>query len=158
MPASGRTIRLEWPPASLDSVAERLAIPGVRALGGEATIRRKAGGAAVAGAVRAELIRTCVVTLEETPETVESAFAVRFMRDLDPDDALSIDPGTDEDLVELEVETIDLADLLIQEVALAMAAYPRKPGLAPPAATDAPDDETSPFAALRSLKIEDHKP
>ena len=150
IPAKGRTYPLKPSDIALKEIANRLGVPSVEALSGKLTASPSKGGFTIVGDISAQLIRSCVVTLEPVPESISETFTIRFVKNLDPDE----EPGDDAiDLEPFQVEQeIDLADLLVQQVALAMTPYPRK-ATADEELTTIPDEkESSPFDVLKQLK------
>jgi len=129
----------------LAALAKRLDVLAVKALSGEARIARSGPLVKVAGAVRAELERRCVVSLEPVAETVEDVFETVLTTE--PEDG-SVEDEIDLDAPEpIDGDAIDVGDLFVQYVALAMDPYPRKPGAAFEREEIRPED-LSPFAAL----------
>lgn len=146
----GAARRLSAPSQALPGIAARLGVPLVRALSGVVTITPERDGAHVAGAVRASLVRVCVVTLEDLDEEIDETFDVRYARGAatETDAELALEEDWAEPLVG---DSLDAADLLVQQVALAMAPYPRKAGAAAPADLAPDPADISPFAVLRTL-------
>jgi hypothetical protein len=119
----------------------------------------------VAGAVRARIGQTCVVTLDpidnEIDETVDMMFApseqIPQLADR-ADEAFAGEaeiPDAPEPIVD---GVIDLGRLATDVLLLAIDPYPRKPGAVfePDVAT--PDPEDHPFAALKALQLEPKTP
>lgn len=140
-------ISLEWAAASIDvasvpedgaqwrliaddlaraAVAERLQIVAVEALYATFDITPLIGGGLRAkGAIDAGLKRICVVTDEPFTEQVAETFILRI---LDDEAALSDDPHPDDpDMEVAEDGRIDLSEVAIQQLSVAMAPYPRGP-------------------------------
>ncbi len=67
-----------------------------------------------------------------------------------------VDPEGVDPAEPLPAEGIDLGELVVQELAVALDPYPRKPGAEVPAEYRPPEVETKegPFAALKALKGE----
>lgn len=145
---------VEAGPAARESVAQRLSVPEVLHLRGSFELSPVSNGVRVAGRIDAALSRQCVVSLETMTETVDEHFEITFLKsadareEIDAGGAVEIDP--DEDAPEpLAGESLDLAEILIQQLSLAMVPYPRKPGARlPEAARDEPL-RASPFAVLK---------
>lgn len=148
-----QTFNLAAPPDALAAIAARLETPAVISLSGAVVVTPTAEGAQVDGAVKAALRRECVVTLEPLDERIDETFSIRFARESDALAEIELD--LEEDWTEpLLGEALDVADILVQQVALAMEPYPRKPGAAAPAALNPSPEQVSPFAVLKSLKPE----
>jgi hypothetical protein len=106
---------------------------------------------AVTGTIEAEIVQTCVVTLEAFPSRVEEAVDVDFsdsdaFRHTDAEDAEMPDPIVD--------GLIDLGTLTAEFLALGLDPYPKKPGAAF-AFEDEGAEAMKPFAALRGRSDRD---
>lgn len=127
-------------------VAARLKIPSVDKLEGEARLKVTKTDILVEGEVRASLIRECVASLEQMAEEVREPFDLHFTRQAPEDD------GEEADLDAPEVhegDTIDLGEILVQQLALAMDPFPRKEGAKSLAEAYGGEALASPFAALK---------
>ena len=63
-----------------------------------------------------------------------------------------LDLGEEEGPEEIESLHVDLAAPLLEEFTLALAPYPRRPGVEFTPPTEPSDGSESPFAALKALK------
>ena len=105
----------------------------------------------------AELVQTCVVTLDPFPVRVEDAFSALFGEG-GPGLAALVSGDEDEDEPEpIEGGAIDLGETVAQHLALALDPYPRKPGASLPTeyaagAEEAASGRVKPFAGLAALK------
>ena len=109
--------------------------------------------------LNADPVQACVVTLADVPATVEKSFtrelhfsAVTSRAKAEIGDEIIITPEEDGQPEEIESLQFDLAGPLMEEFLLALAPYPRAPGVVfqpPEDPTDAPEN---PFAALKVLK------
>ena len=109
-------------------------------------------------AFRAELVQTCVVTLDPFPVRLEQSFAALFGEG-GPGLAALLSADDEEDEPEpIEGGAIDIGETVAQHLALALDPYPRKPGAALPAeygtaaASEAEPGRVRPFAGLDLLK------
>ncbi len=107
---------------------------------------------ALEAALEADIVQSCVVTLEP----VKSHIARSFRRDLfltptKPSLDLEVAPVDEDGREEIASLRYDLAVPILEELALAIDPYPRAPGVAfeSPPDDDAPEH---PFAALKALK------
>ncbi len=161
---------VEATPAECAALARRLDVPAVAVL----SCRFRLSGADAAGIVAADgllqarLTRTCVTTLEDFPSLVTEQFSICFV----PGDRVS--EGSD-DALDLEADddipyangVIDLGEAAVEQLALALDPYPRKPGAERPAGVGSGDppsgheeampepddaDRPNPFAALAGLR------
>lgn len=156
--------------AECDRLARRLGVPAVASL----QCRFRLSGADGAGRVGADgllqavLTRTCVATLEDFEARVVESFTVRFVPEAadEPSDEDGLDLDADDD-VPYAGSAIDLGEAAVEQLALAMDPYPRKPGATLPEGigsvdvpaadpdtvpdedgTDTGGDRKNPFAAL----------
>ena len=117
---------------------------------------------ALRGRISADVVQSCVVTLEPVPNTVSEAIDLLFARD-----AATIDELVDPDEAEpLEGDSLDIGEIAAEELSLSLDPYPRAPHIDPSALNlgpgaslkteeEAAQDRTgknSPFAVLESLK------
>lgn len=153
VPAQGQTFDLAAEPAALAAIAERLAIPAAERLSGRIFIAPEPGGFRLSGRVSATLSRVCVVTLAPLAEVVDEPFDLRFASAGAADDA--VDLTLDEDSPEpLDGDSLDIAEILVQQLALAMSPYPRRPDASFEAAEFGESLEKSPFAVLKGAIAE----
>jgi uncharacterized metal-binding protein YceD (DUF177 family) len=138
-----------------DAVAGRLQESLVQALTCDFVLRRqigtKRGGEIAAdGRLRASVQRECVVSLELFVEQIDEKFHLRFV----PEGSESEDDDPDSaDEVPYAGTVIDLGEAAVEQLALALDPYPRKPGAALP--DDFLDAPSGPFAALAKLARKD---
>lgn len=137
------------------AVAEELGIPGVRKL-------RFAGRLVPEGRrdwrLEAELgatvVQDCVVTLEPVTTRIDEAVLRRYLADLpEPEPGESEVP---EDDVEPLPQALDLGEVMVEALALALPPYPRAPGVelgevvaTEPGAEPLTEERAKPFAGLK---------
>lgn len=149
LPPTGRHLTIEADAASREQIARRLEIPAVEHLAGAFDVTPREGGLTVKGELKAHLTRQCVASLESVEETVAEPFEIRFSREAAQEGGeIAVDPET-EAPEPLESDVLDLAEILIQQLALAMTLYPRKEGAPPLAEAYGEERAISPFEALR---------
>ncbi len=110
-------------------------------------------GLAVSGQFEAEIAQACVVTLEPLESTLKGSIEGYFLPG-----AMLLRDGPDKDMDEPPEEVpesglIDLGELAVQHLAVAIDPYPRRRDadfVLPAESTPAP--EPSPFAVLAALK------
>jgi hypothetical protein len=130
------------------AIAGRLLVIGIPSLRCAFALTRVARGIIEArGHLQARVLRTCVVSLDEFEAGVDEKFSVRFV----PAGSESDDPDPEsEDEVPYTGDLLDLGETAVEQLALALDPYPRKPDAELPAAeAEAPEH---PFAALDSLR------
>ena len=135
-------------------IARRLMIPGVeflscrfmlnRPLAGSE--RRREGEIVAEGRLRATLVRECVVSLEKFTVKVDERFRVRFVST--GSESEDEDPESDDE-IGYAGAAIDLGEAAVEQLALTLDPYPRKPGAVLP--PEANDPEEGAFAALSRL-------
>lgn len=143
----GAHVELEADVGTREAIANRLGVPGVVALKGAFEVSKSAGGVEVEGTIDAIVRRECVASLEIFDEKVRETFEIRFARGGSGGAEIEIDEETPEPL---EGDTIDLGEILIQQLSLALDPYPRKPGAASLADAYAPEAKISPFSDLKA--------
>lgn len=139
------------------AIARYLDLAGVKSLRGEIALQRLHGkGVRLNGTVIADVVQTCVVTLEPVDAHVEGSFertylpAEKLKAAAKDETEVFVDP-TAEDPPEPLGHEIDLGEVLIEELALNLDPYPRKPGVAFQGDPDAAA-RPNPFAVLAKLK------
>ncbi len=163
IPMSGLRLELKAKPAELAALAKRFDIRSIDELTATVTLKAMAGGALIRvdGHLSAQVVQTCVVTLDPVPQTVDEDFSLTF-GGAEPDVVggeieLSLD---DEDPPDPIIDgTIDVGEAVAEHLALALDPFPRKPGIS----FDGGDDDDvsdsgeeekkpSPFAVLAQLR------
>jgi uncharacterized metal-binding protein YceD (DUF177 family) len=150
------------------SEAERAAIAAgfnlisVDSLDVDLNVRRSDSGLIVVdGVIRADVVHTCVVSLEPAPQRIDERFHVTLApagskeapSEPKPGAEVMVDPERDQPEV-VAGPTIDLGGFVLEHFSLALDPYPRAPGAVLPAepAIGADEPAPSPFAALAGLK------
>ena len=148
----------------LANIAGYLHLVRVDGLSAEITLTRwRARGIRVSGKLKADIVQTCVVTLEPLPSHVEAAFERRFL----PAESFPgthqhsqevvIDPEAEDPAEPLERE-LDLGEILIEELSLSLDPYPRKLDAAFRSSDEPPiEPRPNPFAKLAKLKLKPAK-
>ena len=160
---------IEATPAERQALAERFELEAIDRLTATIRLRAVRGGqmVRVAGELEADVVQTCVVTLEPVPAHVEESFGALFAPESmvpKDEDEIEIDPNiAEEDLPEaMNNGRIDIGELTAQHLSLALDPYPHAEGIefsgysegededeeAEPATSEKPN----PFAALERLK------
>ncbi len=132
-----QTVReIEASDAECRALAGRFRLEAVRSL--RATIRlirlggHQSGMVRVKGALTAEVVQSCVVTLEPVPASIGESFDALFAAEVpESDEEMILDPfAPEETLPEPMVNgVIDIGELTAQHLSLALDPYPRAPGV-----------------------------
>ncbi|SMX22313.1 YceD family protein [Boseongicola aestuarii] len=143
-----------------DAIAKRLGITGVKKLTftGSLSPLGKSDWELHAR-LGATVVQPCVVTLDPVTTRIDEDTSRRYLADMpEAPDAAEFEMPED-DTAEALPETLDLAAVMEEALALALPAWPRAPGIEPveiavtePGQTPMTDDDAKPFAALKSLQ------
>jgi uncharacterized metal-binding protein YceD (DUF177 family) len=143
-------------------LAERLDLRSVENLSATIRLRRIRGGKMirVSGQLEADVVQTCVVTLEHVAAHVSDEFETIFApAHLIPAVAPEIDAEAEDPPEPLIDNRIDLGELTTQHLSLALDPYPRCPGIGfedhIEEEEEAPAERPNPFLALAKLKRPD---
>ena len=156
-------------------VAERLKIPAVRSLSVEAECTLLDGGrfVRIKGEVKADVTLTCSLSLEEFDTSYAESFDLRLAvegkvkpeREIIPPEELDVDEATDLFPDFTDGQYVNLGEIAVEALSLAIPDYPRAPDAELPAGVQAEEEGKKqaeeenthrPFAKLAILK--DHKP
>jgi hypothetical protein len=152
------TESLEASPAERAAVARRLGILGVDRLAAELTVKNLGGRLyRVEGAWEAAVQQACVVTLEPVPAELSGRLQASYEAGGRGGGSgeVVVDPDAEDPAEVLPAEGLDLGELVVQELAVALDPYPRAPGAEVPPEYRPPEgeDANGPFARLRALKV-----
>jgi len=150
LPASGKKFQLAPKDEIFPAIAKRLKIPAIHELSGTTEILPTSDGANLSGRVCAILQRQCVVSLEEMEECVEEEFTIIFDCHFVEEDETDEETVINDDREPLKSSHIDLGEVLIQQLSLAMHPFPRKEGARSLSEEYGRVDEPSPFAILKN--------
>ena len=141
---------IEAKPAERIAVAERLRIPAVASLAASFDVRPETGRLIeVEGTLRARVTQTCVVSGDEFESDIRHAVKALYGHETP---GAEPDPQSEWDDIEpVENGEIDLGELAVQYLALALDPYPRKPGAVLPE-VDGKVKRQNPFSVLDGLK------
>ncbi|WP_435704908.1 YceD family protein [Yoonia sp.] len=106
----------------------------------------------------ATVVQPCVVSLAPVTTRIDEQIKRSYVAQMPEIDASEIEMPVDDTVEELP-ETLDLAQVMIEALSLALPPYPRLPDAeleqtvsAPPGVTPLQDEDTKPFAALGALR------
>lgn len=123
-----KQFQLTASPEECAALALRLGIPEVKLFTAEIRMKLVRGGKAVAlkGAIRAELIQICVVTLEPVATSVAEEFTRLFSTETEEDKLEVVIDLHEEDPPEPVINgQIDMGEAAAEHLALAMDPFPR---------------------------------
>lgn len=144
---AGSDVAVEATPAECAALARRLQLPAVHSLTCLFHLRRAGNTIEGQGRLIAEVVQTCVVSLEEFDARVEERFVVHWVPAGQESD--DMDPKAPDE-IGYEDDTIDLGEAAAQQLILALDPYPHAPGASLP--ETASDPELSPFASLSARR------
>lgn len=124
---SGRRLVFEANESEREATRQRLGLEGLGSLSGTAHVRKTGRGRfRVDIDFRADVLQSCVVTLEPVTSLVSDTGVIWFQKESGPaeePDLLDLDaPDPPEPLVD---DRIDVGELVVQHLALALDPYPR---------------------------------
>jgi hypothetical protein len=139
-----------------ESIAAQLGLEAMASLTAELTVRPWRDGARISGRIEAVVTRICGLSLDPYDEAISEAVSLRIVprgsaNAPDPGGReLTLDPLAEDPPEEASGAAIELSDLVVEHLALALDPFPREPGAVfdPPPA----DPGDSPFAVLANLK------
>lgn len=143
------------------ALARRFGLREVASLTAHIHLKASSGGVIRLSAhFSAQVVQTCVVTLEPLPATVEDGFRMSFSPEVGGEDdaGLDIDLSLDDDPPDPIVDgAIDVGEAVAEYLALSLDPFPRKEGaeFIAPILPDEDDDEPkepNPFSVLTKLK------
>jgi len=150
---AGLTRLIEPDAAARARIARSLDLAALDLLSVEMTVAPASTGWRLTGRIRAEAVQTCGITLEPLPVSIDDRFSITLAETVDEESEEIVIPVDDESPDLVEDGRIDLGQYAVEQLALRLDPFPRKPGaefVQPPEPA-----EISPFAVLRRLKTED---
>ena len=144
---------LEPDAAARARIARALDLASLEAFTAEMNLAPTAAGWRLSGRVRASLAQTCGITLEPLPVEVDAPFALTLAEAVDEDSDEIVITLDDESPDLIEDGQIDLGQYAVEQLALLLDPFPRKPGaefVQPPEPA-----EISPFAILKQPRPSD---
>lgn len=146
---AGVTRRLVPDETTLGRIIKALDLASLKTFESEISVTPAHMGWILSGRVKAEAEQVCGITLEPLPVTVDESFTVAL---IEQSEAVSEVEVTleDESPDVIEDGRIDLGQYAVEQFALALDPFPRKPGatFVPPAEPA----EISPFAVLKQMR------
>ena len=138
---------VEGNPAECVALAARLLIPEVRRVVCRFELRRQGETIEADGVLEAEVVQSCVVSLDPVEQSVAERFTLRFVPEGDVTD--DDDPEAPDE-IPYRGSSIDLGEATAEQLALALDPYPRREDAElDPSATASEQTTFSGLAALR---------
>lgn len=144
---------LEPDAATRARIVKALDLASLDAFSAEMELAPTPAGWRLSGRVRASLAQTCGITLEPLPLEIDAPFALTLAEAVEEDSEEIIITLDDESPDLIENGQIDLGQYAVEQLALRLDPFPRKPGaefVQPPEPA-----EISPFAVLKPLRPSD---
>lgn len=155
----GETYRYEASDAERAAIASWLSLIALRHL--DATVNampQPKGGVRLRVNFTAEVVQSCVTTLEPLPTRLQEAFELLYLPEIarqisDSARQVIVDVGLDEDVPEVLIGgKIDAGAAITEHLVLTLDPYPRKLGAALDSAQFAGTAQDGAFSALRAMK------
>lgn len=159
LPAAGVQENLTAKPAERAALAKRFDLLDLPALTAQLTVKPQLSGTiAVAGTIHADVVQSCIVTLEPVAAHLDIAVDMMFVPGEEPGVGHEASES-DMDASESEVDyfangKIDIGEMVAQYLGVNLDAYPRKSDAALPALgigagdSETGNERTNPFARL----------
>lgn len=149
----GVTRTLEPDAATRSRIAKALDLASLDVFTVQMVLAPSDAGWRLSGRVHASLAQICGITLEPLPVEVDAPFALTLAEAMDEDSDEIVITMDDESPDLIEDGQIDLGQYAVEQLALRLDPFPRKPGaefVQPPEPA-----EISPFAVLKQLRPSD---
>jgi uncharacterized metal-binding protein YceD (DUF177 family) len=135
-------------------IARTLDLASLDAFTATLTIKPARTGWTLSGRVVAEAVQTCGLTLEPLPVSIDEAFSLDLVEAAEPVAGEEVEITLDDDSPDvIEDGRIDLGQYAVEQLALTLDPFPRKPG-AEFVQPEEPAD-ISPFAVLKAIRDKD---
>lgn len=159
LPPRGLDTQREATPEECALLAQTLEIPAVERLAFRYRIKPLSGGRyRLEGTLKADVVQSCIVTLDPVRSTIEDPIEVEFRSDVAPEpqgklgEELIVLEATEYE--PLEHNRLDVGRIVAESLAAALPAYPRSPGatLEQNEAGPTAPGPANPFSALAGWK------
>lgn len=131
IPASGLQQKIQAKESEREELAARFGLIELKNLEAELVVypMRVDQTVNVTGTLAADVVQQCVVTLEPLPQKVEHAFKVIFAVSGEAETLAGPSDMNEDDWEPIVNGSIDIGELVAQNLGLALDPYPRKPGV-----------------------------
>ena len=161
--ASGAVLEVSADADECAALARRFGIRAIDALSATLRLDLVRGGEVVRvrGDIAADVVQSCVVTLEPVAAHIEEGFERSFAPGGDAGANVEVAPEDGDDPEPFDGDEIDVGELVAEQLGVNLDPYPRRPGVlfspkdafgGTGAGDDGPAQSESPFARLRDLK------
>lgn len=145
--AQGLDVVVEASAAERAALARRMGIPDVQSLVCRFRMTRTGTDRfAAIGHLSAQVVRTCVISLDDFGAAIDEHFRLRFVPAGDESDV--VDPEDPVDEIGYRDGVLDVGEAAAEQLGLALDPYPRRPGATLPE-HDTEPSPPHPFDALR---------
>ncbi|WP_269513479.1 YceD family protein [Brevundimonas subvibrioides] len=152
---TGLTRHLVPDEAARARIVKALDLATLSSFDAELSVAPSRGGWTLSGRVTAVAEQVCGITLEPLPVRIDERFSIDLVEaHAQEPDEVEVEVSLDDDAPDvIEDERIDLGQYAVEQFALALDPFPRKPG----AEFVQPEEpaEISPFAVLKAFKLPD---
>lgn len=135
LPAAGRPFQIKAPAEECRELARRFNLLAIEVLTVEGVLRPEASGrrVRVEGRLVADVVQTCVVSLDPVPARIDVSFERLYGWDVDDEaeegpEEIHLDLASELPAERLTSDTLDLGEMVAEQLALELDPYPRKPG------------------------------
>lgn len=147
-PGQRELVTLEANAEECAAIATRLNLLSLSSFRAEIYVFRElSGDISIFGDLTADVEQACVISLEPVKDSVEASIMQRYTDREDDEEAEDEDPV--EPIIEDEIE---VGEVFVQNLSLALNPYPKAPGVAFDAVDDDAGKPTGPFAVLAQLR------
>jgi uncharacterized metal-binding protein YceD (DUF177 family) len=149
-----RRYDIEANEAERAALARRFDLQGIGKLAAQVTLKSEAAGKRVrlTATIDADVVQSCVVTLDPVPAHVSTSFEVLYDRTAAPAAREVVVDAADLDILPLEGETLDIGEAVAEELALSLDPYPRAPGAQVEGVPEPHEGGNRPFEMLARFK------
>jgi uncharacterized metal-binding protein YceD (DUF177 family) len=162
IPDKPRREKIEASAEECAALAQRFELQALSNLRADLTILRVSDGniVRVSGTIEADVVQTCVVSLQGVPARIRAQIDTYFTEDgkegFEDEDAADVDIEEEFPDMVMTNGQLDLGELAAQNLSLELDPYPRAPGvsLAAQMRQTGDDAKSRPFDILKKLKAE----
>jgi len=154
--AAGAEVTITAKPEELPALAQWFGVDAIEAFTAKLELRKLSQMRFhIDALMTADIVQACVVTLVPVNTHIERRFSRTLHLTTGPAagrETIIVSPADDESPEEIASTRYDLAEPLLEELALSIDPYPRAPGVEFVPPDDGKSPEESPFAVLKRLK------